>query len=73
MAAREDRIEGRIPAGLRRLVIEKAHRDGVTMNDVLAQALCALFGLDPKDWPVPRRPPGRRPALGKNGGKGKKG
>jgi hypothetical protein len=73
MAAREDRIEGRVPAGLRRLVVEMAVRDGIAMNDVLTRALCALFGLDPKDWPVPRRPPGRRPILGKNGEKGKKG
>jgi hypothetical protein len=44
-------------------------RDGVTMNDVLAQALCALFGLNPKDWPVPRRPPGRRPSMPTKGGR----
>jgi hypothetical protein len=72
MAGREDRIEGRVPAGLRRLVVEMAVRDGIAMNDVLTRALCALFGLNPKDWPVPRRPPGRRPTLpAKSGRKGK--
>jgi hypothetical protein len=60
MMAPEERIDARVHPAVKALVAGEAEARDCSLNDVVNEKIALAYGLDPKEYPVPRKRMGRR-------------
>ncbi len=60
MIPAEERVDLHIHPGLKELLAAEADKHGLTLNEAATQILCRGLRRNPKDFPIPRKSPGRK-------------